>query len=69
MLDLVDDIRRDRGLTIMMVSHLPDDAARIAQHVAFIEDGHVVGVFEIDTLFGENPPSEIAAYLHLPAKE
>lgn len=69
MLDLVDDIRRDRGLTIMMVSHLPDDAERIAERVAFIEDGHVVGVFETDRLFGDNPPPEIAAYLRGPAED
>ena len=68
MLDLVDGLRRDRGLTIMMVSHLPDDAARIAQRLAFIEEGHVVGVFEIDTAFGKNPPAEIAAYLDRPAE-
>jgi thiamine transport system ATP-binding protein len=63
MLDLVDDIRRDRGLTIMMVSHLPDDAARIAERTAFIEAGRVVGVYETEALTGDAPPSEIEGYL------
>ena len=68
MLELVDGIRRDRGLTIMMVSHLPDDAAHIAQRVAFVQDSHIMGVFESDRIFGENPPAELAAYLHRSAR-
>lgn len=68
MLDLVDDIRRDRGLTIMMVSHLPDDAARIAERAAFIEAGRVVGVYETAALTSAAPPPEIAGYLSHPSK-
>jgi thiamine transport system ATP-binding protein len=68
MLNLVDDIRRDRDMTILMVSHLPDDAERIAQRVAYIENGRVLGVYETGRLFGNDPPAEIAAYLHKPAE-
>jgi thiamine transport system ATP-binding protein len=63
MLDLVDDIRRDRALTIVMVSHDPNDAARIAGRTAFIEAGRVVGVYGTDALAGAAPPPELAGYL------
>ena len=69
MLDLVDEIRRDRGLTIMMVSHQPDDAQRIAERVAYIENGEVVGVHDKAVIFGDDPPAEIAAFLHRPAED
>ncbi|MDA0342491.1 MAG: thiamine ABC transporter ATP-binding protein [Proteobacteria bacterium] len=68
MLDLVNDIRRDRGLTIIMVSHLPDDAAQIAERTAFIDAGEVVGVYETSLLFSDTPPPEIAGYMFRPAK-
>ena len=67
MLDLVDEIRADRGLTIVMVSHQPDDAQRIAERVAYIESGRVVGAWDGAMLFGDNPPAEVAAFLHRPA--
>jgi len=68
MLDLVNDIRRDRGLTIIMVSHLPDDAAWIAERTAFIDAGRVIGVYETDLLFSDTPPPEIAEYMFRPAQ-
>ncbi len=42
MLDLVDALRHRHGLTVLMVTHDPADARRIADRTAFIADGHVV---------------------------
>jgi len=42
MLDLVDALRHRHGLTVLMVTHDPADARRIADRTAFIADGHVI---------------------------
>lgn len=42
MLDLVDALRRRHGLTVLMVTHDPADAARIAERTAFVAEGQVV---------------------------
>ncbi|MFP1723328.1 thiamine ABC transporter ATP-binding protein ThiQ [Lonsdalea quercina] len=41
MLTLVDDVCRDRQLTLLMVSHHLEDAARIADRTALVVDGRV----------------------------
>ncbi|MBT7613834.1 MAG: ATP-binding cassette domain-containing protein, partial [Rhodospirillaceae bacterium] len=42
MLDLVDTLRRDTGMTVVMVSHDPGDARRVAQTTAFVHEGHIL---------------------------
>lgn len=41
MLDLVAELQVAEGLTVIMVTHTPDDARRIASRVIFITDGMV----------------------------
>ena len=41
-LDMVEKVRRDRSLTILLVSHNMDDAARMADHVLVLDKGHLV---------------------------
>ena len=41
MLDLVDELRRERGTTVVLVSHDPEDARRIADLTAFLHDGRI----------------------------
>jgi len=62
MLDLVDALRRATGLTVLMVTHDPQDAARIATQIAFISAGHVVANDIPDALLSSADP-EIRAYL------
>jgi thiamine transport system ATP-binding protein len=42
MLDLIDALRHQHGLTVLMVTHDPADAARIADRTAFVAEGQVV---------------------------
>ncbi len=42
MLDLVDALRREHGLTVLMVTHDPADAGRVADRTAFVAAGEVV---------------------------
>lgn len=62
MLDLVDALRRAAGLTILMVTHDPQDAARIAERTAFIADGHVIKVDATPLLLASDDAA-IRAYL------
>jgi thiamine transport system ATP-binding protein len=62
MLDLVDELRRGAGLTVVMVTHDPQDAARIATRTAFLADGQVVRIDQTAQLLASNDPA-IRAYL------
>ena len=62
MLDLVARIRAEQGATLVMVSHAPDDARRIAGQVVLVDDGRVAAPVETEALFADPPPA-LRAYL------
>lgn len=62
MLDLIDALRRAAGLTVLMVTHDPADAARIADRTAFIADGQVVMFDDTAHILASSHPA-IRAYL------
>lgn len=41
MLELLADVQDERGMTVLLVTHQPEDAWRIADRVIFLEDGKV----------------------------
>lgn len=63
MLDLVHRLWRSEKLTVVLVSHQPEDARRIASTVAFVHEGRVVAVGPVEDLLDASPIPEIAAYL------
>ena len=65
MLDLVARIRAEQGATLLMVSHAPEDARRIAERVVLVDAGRAAPPVETTRLFAD-PPPELAAYLGLP---
>ncbi len=60
MLDLVAEILSDA--TVLMVTHDPDDALRIAERTIFVSDGNVSPPVPTRALFDE-PPEALAQYL------
>ncbi|SFR53552.1 thiamine transport system ATP-binding protein [Yoonia tamlensis] len=62
MLDLVQQRLADQGRTVIMVTHDPADAKRIADAVAVVADGTVAAPVATRALF-ENPPPALARYL------
>jgi thiamine transport system ATP-binding protein len=60
MLELVTDLLGDR--TVLMVTHDPEDAKRVAGQVIFVNDGQVFAPVGTKELFG-NPHPDLAAYL------
>jgi thiamine transport system ATP-binding protein len=62
MLDLVKSKLIAAGKTVIMVSHDPADARRIADMVSLVADGEVHAPVATDVLF-DNPPAALKAYL------
>ncbi len=63
MLDLVREVQKDRGLTVMMVSHQPEDARYAASHTAFIEQGRVLAMRPTRELFASTDLPQLRDYL------
>jgi len=62
MLDLVDAMVKDNGATLLMVTHEPNDASRIADETVVVADGQASAPKPTDQLFAD-PPRALAAYL------
>ena len=62
MLDLVAQISAETGATVLMVSHDPQDALRIATHAILVADGEAQKPKATEVLLS-NPPAALANYL------
>lgn len=62
MLDLVDDLLAETQATLLMVSHDPTDAKRIADQVIVVAEGQASAPVNTKALF-QNPPQALAQYL------
>ena len=63
MLDLLADVAAQSGATVLMVTHDPNDALRIAPKTILVADHKITGAFDTRDLL-QNPPPELADYLH-----
>ncbi len=63
MLDLVLDLRREHGLTVLMVTHQPEEASRAADEIIFVADGTVREPIASKTFFKMRDDGAIDAYL------
>ena len=63
MLDLVDRLRRDAGMTVLMVSHDPADARRVADTTAFLHEGRVLASGPTAALLDDPDVPELRDYL------
>ena len=66
MVDLVLDLQRERGLTVLLVTHHPQDARRAANHVLFIEAGRVQAFGTADSFFAADGPEAFRRYVGSP---
>jgi thiamine transport system ATP-binding protein len=62
MLDLVAELAQETGATLLMVSHDPNDARRIADQVVLVADGVAHAPRATADLL-DNPPPALKAYL------
>jgi thiamine transport system ATP-binding protein len=56
MLDLVTAMQKAKGLTIIMVTHQPEDAEQAASHTAYLEKGRIVAMKPTAELFASALP-------------
>jgi thiamine transport system ATP-binding protein len=63
MLDLVRSLQAARNLTVLLVSHQPDDALYAAARTAFVYQGHVLQVGPTRELLDGAAGSELREYL------
>ncbi len=63
MLDLVSRLRRESGLTLVMVTHDPADARRIADSVAFMDGGRILLTGPTDSVLDTPELPELVRYL------
>jgi thiamine transport system ATP-binding protein len=62
MLDLVKELHAERRMTILFVTHQPEDAGRIARSIVFLEDGHVTAAGETKKFFAKHGPEAFKRY-------
>lgn len=63
MLDLVGELHASKGMTVLMVTHDPSDARRIAPRTAFLEDGRIAALGPTDDLFEASRSAALGRYL------
>ena len=63
MLDLVAEIARDRGATVLMVTHDPKDAERLARQTILVAEGVAYAPQDTADLLA-NPPDSLLDYLN-----
>jgi thiamine transport system ATP-binding protein len=63
MLLLVKDLRKERNLTVLLVTHQPGDAELAADHTAFLDSGRIVAKRRTKSLFRSRDIPGLAAYL------
>lgn len=63
MLDLVAGLQAERSLTVLFVTHQPEDAGRLAEAVVFLEEGRVSAAGAAETFFGGAGPEAFRHYI------
>jgi thiamine transport system ATP-binding protein len=63
MLGLVADLHAERGMTVLFVTHQPEDARRLATMIVFLEDGRVAASGETAKFFGRHGPEAFRRYI------
>jgi thiamine transport system ATP-binding protein len=63
MLDLVRDMQQARALSVLMVTHQPEDAEYAASHTAYLEAGRIVALKPTAELFASRDIPGLATYL------
>lgn len=63
MLDLVKELQKEKGYTVMLVSHHPDDALYAASRTAFLANGRILAFGPTRQLFERRDLRELQDYI------
>jgi thiamine transport system ATP-binding protein len=67
MLDLVSAVHAERGMTVLFVTHQPEDARRIGEHIVFLDNGLVAATGKADDFFTGAGPEAFRRYIGVSA--
>jgi len=63
MLDLLAELQAEKGMTVLFVTHQPEDARRIGKFMIFIEEGKIAATGPIDDFFANDAPEAFRRYI------
>lgn len=63
MVGLLRQLQADRPMTVLFVTHQPEDAARIADTVVFLDEGRIAAQGPASAFFGPTPPEIFRRYV------
>ena len=63
MLDLIAALQAERGMTILLATHEPQDAARLCDTIAFLEEGRVAAVGPVREFLAGAAPEAFRRYV------
>ena len=63
MLDLLRKLQDEKGFTIVLVSHHPEDARHAASRTAFLTNGRIIAIGTTKEILARKDLAELAAYL------
>jgi len=63
MLDLVAGIHAERRMTVLFVTHQPEDARRIGQDMVFLDEGTIAATGTAADFFGRSGPDAFRRYI------
>jgi thiamine transport system ATP-binding protein len=63
MLDLVVELQAERNMTVLFVTHQPQDARRIARRVVFVENGTIAAAGPAQEFFSGGGPEAFRRYI------
>lgn len=63
MLDLLTSVQSERRMTILFVTHQPEDARRIADRIVFLENGHITATGRAEEFFAADGPEGFRRYI------
>ena len=62
MLDLLGDLHAEKRMTILMVTHQPDDARALCHRIAFVDEGRIAAFAPVEVMFSADAPAGFRAY-------
>ena len=63
MLALLQHLHERRGMTVVMVTHNPDDARKLAGSVAFLDQGRIAAYGPTCEILGQDAPEPVRQYI------
>lgn len=63
MLDLIDALQQENAMSVLMVTHTPEDALRLKTWLIFIENGQISATGEAEELLSDTGPQALQHYM------